>query len=127
MKKLISAALISLFVVVAISANAGPYEDGVAAYERKDYVTAVKLWRFAAEQGDNKAQYDLGMMYGNGGGGLTQDYVRAHMWLNIAVSNGNKGAWFNLAVVAEMMSQTQVGKAQEMAQLCMKSNFKNCY
>ena len=73
MKKLISAALISLFVVFAISANAGPFEDGVAAYKRKDYVTAAKLMRVAADQGNSVAQYELGVMYDEGRG-VIQDY-----------------------------------------------------
>ena len=63
MKIFISAALISIFVFVAVSANAGPYEDGVGAYERKDYVTAAKLMRVAAEQGDSFAQSILCLLY----------------------------------------------------------------
>ena len=161
MKKLISAALISMFVGFAVSANAGPYEDGVAAYERKDYVMAAKLMRVAADQGDALAQYNLGLMYANGQGvtqdykeavkwfrlaadqghakaqgnlgamygnaqGVRQDYVRAHMWLNISASSGNADAEANRDNVAKRMSQTQIKKAQEMAQRCQSSNFKNC-
>ena len=88
MKKLISAALISLFVVVAISANAGPYEDGVAAYERKEYVTAVKLFRVSADQGDSFAQNNLGSMYANGQG-VTQDYKEAVRWFRLSAGQGN--------------------------------------
>ena len=125
MKKLISAALISLFVVFAVSAKAGPLEDGLDAYEREDYVTAVKLFRLAADQGDAWAQVWVGVMYENGQG-VTQDYIRAHMWLNISASSGYKNAESNRDIVAKKMSQTQIEKAQEMARRCQSSNFKNC-
>ena len=39
------------------------YQDGVDAYKRKDYKTAYKLWLPLAEQGNAKAQYNLGVMY----------------------------------------------------------------
>ena len=197
MKKLISSALISWFVGFAVSANAGPFEDGVAAYERKDYVTAAKLMRVAADQGNSVAQYELGVMYDEGRGviqdykeavkwfrlsadqgnaraqfnlgvmyvegqgvtqdfkeavkwyrlsadqrdaiaqsnlgfmyangqGVTQDYVRAHMWWNISASSGHKNSEANRDKVTMKMTPTQIEKAQEMARLCMKTNYKNC-
>ena len=39
------------------------FQDGVDAYERKDYKTAYKLWLPLAEQGDADSQYNLGVMY----------------------------------------------------------------
>ena len=36
------------------------FQDGVDAYERKDYKTAYKLWLPLAEQGDADAQVLLG-------------------------------------------------------------------
>ena len=98
MKKLISAALISLFVVFAISANAGSFEDAVAAYERKDYVTAVKLFRVAADQGHADAHYNLGRMYDKGQG-VTQDYNEAVKWYRLAADLGNAKAQFYLGVM----------------------------
>ena len=95
MKKLISAALISMFVVFAVSAKAGPYEDGVAAYQRKDYVTAVKLMRLSADQGNASAQNNLGFMYDNGKG-VTQDYKEAVKWYRLAAAQGNASAQYNL-------------------------------
>ena len=125
MKKLISLALISMFIVFAVSANAGPFEDGVAAYERKEYVTAVKLFRVGADQGDADAQFNLGFMY-EAGQGVSQDYIRAHMWWNISASSSHKNAEANCDIIAKQMSPTQIEKAQEMARRCQSSNFKNC-
>jgi TPR repeat protein len=41
-------------------------EDGEAARDRKDYATALRLFRSLAEQGDATAQEHLGVMYENG-------------------------------------------------------------
>ena len=100
MKKLISAALISMFVGFAVSANAGPFEDGVAAYERKEYVTAVKLFRVSADQGHAKAQSNLGSMYYNGQG-VTQDYKEAVKWYRLSADQGDAAAQYNLGDMYE--------------------------
>ena len=101
MKKLISSALISWFVVFAVSANGGPFEDGVAAYERKDYVTAAKLYRVTADQGDAKAQYNLGFMY-EVGQGVTQDYKEAVRLYRLSADQGNADAQFYLGFMYEV-------------------------
>ena len=100
MKIFISAALISIFVFVAVSANAGPYEDGVAAYERKDYVTAAKLMHVSAAQGHADAHYNLGRMYDKGQG-VTQDYKEAVKWYRLSADQGNADAQFNLGIMYE--------------------------
>ena len=50
----------------------------------QDYKTAIKWYRLAAEQGFAMAQNNLGLMYALGQD-VPQNYVFAHMWLNIAV------------------------------------------
>jgi hypothetical protein len=52
-------------------ALAGPWEDGMAAYNR-DYVPAIRLFRPLAEKGNPKAQSVLGVMYRRGAGGRPQ-------------------------------------------------------
>jgi hypothetical protein len=42
------------------------YEKAKAAYDSKDYATAMRLWRPLSEQGDASAQFYLGVMYQNG-------------------------------------------------------------
>ena len=44
--------------------------------------------RQAAEQGHANAQFLLGLRYTNGEG-VPQDYVEAHMWLNLAASRSS--------------------------------------
>ena len=62
-------------------------QKGLDAANRGDFATALREWRPLAEQGDASAQNNLGFMYVYGKGVL-QDYVRAHMWFNIAASSG---------------------------------------
>ncbi len=51
-------------------------DEGVAAYHRGDYATAFREWHPLAKQGNAKAQYNLGVMYGNGLG-VPQDEAQA--------------------------------------------------
>ena len=92
----------------------------------KDYATALREWTPLAEQGDARAQSNLGYMYENGRGVL-QDYVRAHMWFNIAASSGeSKDASKNRDFVAKRMTPSQIETAQKLARECVKKNYKGC-
>ncbi len=75
MKRVISAVVV--LIGLAAPARAG-FDEGVAAYERGDYETALREFRPLAEQGLASAQYSLGLMYDNGEG-VPQDYIQAHM------------------------------------------------
>ncbi len=55
LKRILAGVVLSLMLTGA--AAAGPYEEGVAAYQRGDYATALRLWRPLAEQGDARAQF----------------------------------------------------------------------
>ena len=59
------------------------FNKGLTAAQNGDFATAFKEWKPLAEQGSAKAQYNLGVMYGNGLG-FVQDFINAHMWWNIA-------------------------------------------
>ncbi len=48
-------------------------EDAEAAYAKGDYATALRLFRPLADQGNAKAQYNLGSMYPVGWGVLRDD------------------------------------------------------
>ena len=56
----------------------------------------------------------MGLMYDKGKG-VPQDYVLAHMWWNIAGSNGDKNAVTSKNTVEKDMTPQQIEKAQEMA------------
>ena len=87
--------LLILFVCAAGPAVAGPYDDGIEAYAKGDYATAMRLLRPIAEQGDASAQFNLGFMYANGQG-VPQDYATAVSWYRKAAEQGDDRAQHNL-------------------------------
>lgn len=73
------------------------------------------IWfRKAADQGNALAQSYLGALYFNGEG-VPQDYVIAHMWLNLGAAGGEDYAaeWRNM--VAAKMTPAQIAEAQKLA------------
>ncbi len=91
-----------LLIVIALlfthAAVAGDFEDGVAAYERKDYTTAFIKYRNAAQLGNAAAQALVGMMYDEGIG-VAQDYKEAVRWYRLAAQQGYADAQYNLGVM----------------------------
>lgn len=57
------AAALFPFILAAAPLSAGPLEDGVTAYKKGDYETAVVNWKKAAEAGDAAAMNNLGVVY----------------------------------------------------------------
>jgi len=90
---------------------ASDFDDGVKAYDHKDYATAFTLFKKAAEQGSTKAQYNLGVVYEQGQG-VAQDYQEATHWYTKAAEAGDTRAQYNLG---RMYSQGQ-GMAQDYQQ-----------
>jgi uncharacterized protein len=80
----------------------------------KDFAAAASWYRKAAEQGIADAQVNLGVMYG-AGRGVPQDYVLAHMWLNLAAAGGTKDAAEGRERVTAKMTPAQVAEAQKLA------------
>ncbi len=77
------------------------------------------LYRMAAERGNAAGQHNLGLMYGNGQG-VTQDYVQAHMWLNLAAASLSPGEDRDLAasnrdIVEKKMPPDHIAEAQRLA------------
>ena len=74
-----------MVAALAGAAAAGPFEDAKSAYEHGDYAIAVGLWRPLADEGDTRAQYNLGLMYANGQG-VPQDAAEAVTWYRKAAA-----------------------------------------
>jgi uncharacterized protein len=79
-------------------AASNPFDDASAAYERGDYVQAIKLFRQLAAQGHQWAQRRLGLIYAEGKG-VPQDYQEAIKWYRLAAAQGNEFAQLNLGVM----------------------------
>ena len=76
-------------------AFAANLDDGVAAYKRGDYATALANFKELAAQGNAEAQYDLGLMYDDARG-VSQDYKLAVYWYAKAAEQGVSLAQSNL-------------------------------
>ncbi len=83
-----------LLVVLAAPAWAGLLE-GMVAFKRGDYATALRELRPLAVQGHAGAQYNLGVMYVNGQG-VPQDDAEAVKWYRKAAAQDHATAQFNL-------------------------------
>lgn len=79
---------------------AGPFEDGLSAYNQGDYAKAASHYRIAADDGDENAQYKLARMYREGEG-LTRSYEQAAFWYGKASEQGHDEARYNLAILYE--------------------------
>jgi len=95
--------------------------DGINAH---DDVEAVRWYKLAAAQGNVDAQFYLASMY-FGGLGVAQDYVRAHMWSNLA-SIRQQTFILKRDAIASAMTPQQIAEAQKLATECQARNFKNC-
>jgi hypothetical protein len=93
--------------------------------ELANHVEAVKWFKLAASQGYYSALSALGMKY-RWGDGVTQDYVKAHMWLNLAAARDESAADRNRDDVAKLMTTQQVLEAQKLARECHWRNYKDC-
>ncbi len=81
-------------------ARAGELEDGLKAWENKDFATAHKIFSKLAAAGDPEAERQLGEMYGFGEG-VPEDLGQARRWIEQSRAHGNKEAATSLALVEQ--------------------------
>ena len=111
----------SALVVAALMpsvAFADPFDDGAKAFAKNDFKTAEKMWRPLAEQGNPKAQFNLGVLYASGNG-VAQDNASAYLWFSLAASRatGDERADY-LSYrdrVAPLLTPQQIADAQHRA------------
>lgn len=75
---------------------------------------AAALLERAARADDPRAQEELGQLYSSGIG-VTQDYVTAHKWMNLAAALGRRGAAETREVLSLLMTPEQIAEAQDAA------------
>ena len=89
--------VVGLMALYALPAGAG-WEAANAAYRKGDFVTAMKELRPLAERGDVNAQYNVGVMHGQGDG-VGRDESEAVKWFLGAAQQGHAGAQMNLGII----------------------------
>ena len=124
-RTMVIGAVVTAQLLGASATFAGPWEDGMAAYNRGDYVPAIRVFRTLAEQGNAKAQNVLGVMFRKGEG-VPKNPARAHMWFSLAAARGDTKAEVELREVSRTMTPQQISQAQEMARACEASNYRQC-
>ena len=97
MKRLLPV-LVVLASLLTTPIIAQDFDKGVAAEKRGDYAAALREWRPLAEQGDARAQYNLGQLYLQGLG-VPQEPYEAAKWHRLAAEQGNAVAQFSLGLV----------------------------
>ena len=117
--------LVAALILNAGAAWAGALEDGAAAIERKDYVTARRLVTPIAQRGDPDGQRILGFMYMYELG-VPRDYFRAHLWWSLAAAKGDSKSAEYRDIVAKLLSAEQIAESKKMASECTKRKFKGC-
>jgi len=80
------------------------YEAGKGV--KKDVIKARKLYQKAADLGWIHAQVDLGLMFYNGDGGLTQNIDKAIHYYKLAIAQKSLISHFNLALCYQKRNQT---------------------
>jgi len=68
---------------------------GREAGSRQDYAEAMRWYRIAADQGNARANYNIGVLYERGWG-VTQDYAETMRWYRKAAEQGDVFAQFNI-------------------------------
>jgi len=87
--------------------------------------TALNWFRLAAEQGHALAQSELGNIY-ELGLIASQDYVRAHMWFNLAAARGLESAVSRRNSLEQKMTLAKIEEAKNLARSCQLRYFKEC-
>ncbi len=75
-----------------------PMENARNAYYEGDFLQALSIWRPLAEQGNARAQNNLGIVYRNGEG-VIQDLDASRHWLLQAANQGYPRAQFSLGMM----------------------------
>ena len=123
-RKIITGLTLSLLLGSGV-AVAADFDKGLKAAQSGDFKTALAEWTPLAEQGNDNAQYNLGVMYANGEGILTDNW-RAYMWFNLGGYNGVGIAGEYKDKIAKQMTPADISKAQDMSSRCLESNYTDC-
>jgi hypothetical protein len=96
--------LVCLSLLASSAAFAGELEDANAAFAKKDFPLALKLYTKLANAGNVEAQQHLGEMYWYGEAGEVDD-AKAQMWFKKAAAKGNPVAAASLEVMKQRVAR----------------------
>ena len=105
-------ALLAVLLGIPVAA-AQTVDEAAAAYERRDYATAIRGFLVHAEQGTAEAQLNLGLMYALGQG-ILKNEAEAARWFRLAAEQGDTDAQNNLGVMYAEGRGVPLNKAEAM-------------
>ena len=100
MRRTAAVVILILPLLMTGLAIAESFEDAKKAYEHGDYITAYRLIKPLAEQGNPDAQLMLGFMYDQGQG-VPQDFAQMEKWYRRAAKQGSIAAQSTLRLMEE--------------------------
>jgi localization factor PodJL len=105
--------LLALALTTADAGAATRYEDGLAAFNRGDPVTAARVFEPLARAGDPDAEYWLGRIFADGRG-RPADLVVAYGWFDRAAARGHQDAEGERAKLAKILTAAQIAEARRL-------------
>lgn len=91
---------LSLWSLASLAAGEADLDKGRAAFREGRPAEALQYFRAAAEQGNARAAYNVGVLYLNGNG-VAADKAQAFVWFRKAADRGDNEAQFNLGLACE--------------------------
>jgi TPR repeat protein len=121
-----------------VPAQAGEYEDGMAAYRARDFQRARMLWTPLAMQGERRAQVSLARMLERGEGG-NPDMGEALRWYQQAAEQGHaesqyrmflahaygQGGWFRDPAQAAVWLERAAANGHKRSQRMLAQAYRN--
>lgn len=101
MKKII---ILTTFLTTLAMAS---FEQATADYVSGSYIRALTAFYTLAKNDDDKAQFNVALIYENGLG-VSQDLKRAKQWYEKSAKQGNAQAQFNLAKLYYALSNEDI-------------------
>ena len=93
----VAAAMLAVGTIGALPAYSDNLETGWAAYQKGDFAAAIGIWSRLADAGNDRALFNLGVMYDEGRG-VAQDRAAALDYWRRAAEMGNPQAQHNLGL-----------------------------
>lgn len=107
--------LTAVLLATALSFPAlADFDAGLTAYRVKDFDTAYQAFHQAAIQGDETAQFNIGVMYFRGHG-VTKDLVKAYSWIELSIQRGNLDNIRALSALTVKLTPDQIQAAHELS------------
>lgn len=113
---------IVLAAAVSMPLSAQSLKDGIEAWQKADYASAVAIWRTLADKGDADAAFNLGQAY-RIGRGVQQDMAAAQGWFERAARKGHLDAQATLGLML-FQSGNQAGGMRWLKQAAVRGEPK---